>query len=94
MAAATIPSRADGLEYARKKAKNSQNASDGQLDRIRNIGILQWLKRRGGQGFRRIFPGMGRLFSSRKTPTPSISSLDMHVDDGFEQVRVIAPPSA
>jgi hypothetical protein len=37
---------------------------------------------------------MGRLFSSRKTPTPSISSLDMHVDDGFEQVRVIAPPSA
>jgi hypothetical protein len=37
---------------------------------------------------------MGRSFSSRKTPTPSISSLDTHVDDGFEQVRAISLRSA
>jgi hypothetical protein len=94
MAAATIPSRPDGLEYALKKAKNSHKASNGQLDRMRNLGILRGLQRPGGQGFRRFLPGMGRLFSSRKTPTPSISSLDTHVDDGFEQVRAIALRSA
>jgi len=33
---------------------------------------------------------MGRSFSSRNTPTPSISSLDTHVDDGRELLRVIA----
>jgi hypothetical protein len=57
---------------------------------MRNIGILRGLQRLGGYGSADLFPGMGRSFSSRKTPTLSISSLDTHVDDGCEQLRVIA----
>ena len=48
----------------------------------------------GGQGFRRFLPRDG-AFNSLKNDAKSIPFfLDMHVDDGFEQVRVIACPSA